>query len=279
MKDQKTEKLFVSYFAALAGFCRARCRYEIAADSFIGLVRSRNEDSFAYVRDPDGSNGLLAVVTDGIGSTRNGDIASLYTARLLADAWSEMDFSRVRKTERVGVMQDFLGRTIRRINHQLYLINAAASRDGERDSLGTTLTAAVFTEKTMLAVNAGDSPLFRIHNGRIEQLTFDHNLANELLRAGRIELDEVGCVEYGRMLTRFIGPKDQVTPEFYISEAVSGDYFLLCSDGLTLHMNPEEILRTVNSEPRVAEALKILFSKTIQRGAMDNITAILVKIL
>lgn len=278
MKEQKTVKLSVGSFVELAGMRRSRTRYEIAADSFIGLVRSRNEDSFVYVRESGGS-GLLAVVTDGIGSTRNGDIASHYTARMLADAWSKENFSRLRPSVRLGVMRDFLNRTICRINHQLYRINAVSAREGERDSLGTTLTAAVFMDNTLLAVNAGDSPLFRIHDGQIKQLTFDHNLANELLRSGQITTGEFDSVEYGRMLTRYIGPKDDVTPEFYTSEVKPGDYFLLCSDGLTLHLKPEEILRIVTGQPKVSEALKILFNTSIHRGAMDNITAILVKIL
>ncbi|MBO4647516.1 MAG: serine/threonine-protein phosphatase [Lentisphaeria bacterium] len=278
MKEQKTVKLSVGSLFELAGFRRSTSRYEIAADSFIGLVRSRNEDSFVYAREI-GGNGLLAVVTDGIGSTRNGDIASHYTARLLADAWRREDFSRVRASARPGVMRDFLDRTICRINHQLYQINAISAREGERDSLGTTLTAAVFMDNTLVAVNAGDSPLFRIHDGKIKQLTFDHNLANELLRSGQITTGEFDSVEYGRMLTRYIGPKDEVTPEFYTSEVRPGDYFLLCSDGLTLHVSPEEILRTITARPVVSEALKTMFNTSINRGAMDNITAILVKIL
>ena len=278
MKVQKTVKLSVSSLAGLAGLRRPDSDYEIAADSFIGLVRSRNEDSFVYARESGGS-GLLAVVTDGIGSTRNGDIASHYTARLLADAWQKEDFSRVRPSARPLILRDFLNRTICRINHRLYQINAVSAREGERDSLGTTLTAAVFMDNTLLAVNAGDSPLFRIHAGKIKQLTFDHTLANEMLRSGQITTGEYDSVEYGRMLTRYIGPKDEVTPEFYTSEFKSGDHFLLCSDGLTLHLNPEEILKIVTGSSTVSEALKILFNTSIHRGAMDNITAILVKVL
>lgn len=250
--------------------------YEVAADSFTGLVRKRNEDSFVYAWDADCRN-LLAAVADGIGSTINGDIAGNYTLQLLVRAWRRFQFP---KQEEPGPLRSFLYRTVREINRGLYSVNAVNAYDSNRDSLGTTISAAVFLRNTLIAVNAGDSPIFRIRSGQIRQLTCDHNLAAEMVRMGQLTRGEAASLPRGRMLTRFIGPKPEVEPECYVEDVLPGDYFLICSDGLTLHLSPEEICRICSDEEyELSEKVKNLFGKTIQRGAMDNVTLILVKSL
>ena len=249
--------------------------YAVAADSFTGLVRFRNEDSFLYAWDS-GRTHLLAAVADGIGSTRNGDIAGNYTLQMLANAWRDFTFPAVDQREAV---KQFLYSSICEINRRLYEVNSVTSSDYKQDSLGTSLTVAVFLEDAVIAANAGDSPLFRIRDGEIKQLTFDHNLANELVRMGQVAPEDAGSVMGARMLTRFIGPKDAVVPECYISNVKKNDFFLLCSDGLTLHVPPAEIARTVSRKEDLSDLLKNLFRKTIHRGAADNATAILVKAL
>ena len=249
--------------------------FEAVADSFTGLVRQRNEDAYIYAWDECGQY-LLTAVADGIGSTRNGDVASLCTLQLLTRAWRNHLFPKTVKQEAV---REFLTSAFSRINRRLFEINSVTDKLYELDSLGTTLTAAIFMKDVMIAANAGDSPLFRIRDGRIKQLTFDHNLANEMFRCGRIAEKDKISLEYGRMLTRFIGPKDEVEAECCISNLKSGDRFLLCSDGLTLHVEPDEICKILTRERNISEALKILLGKTIHRGAMDNVTVVLVRVL
>ena len=131
----------------------------------------------------------------------------------------------------------------------------------------------------MIAVNAGDSPLFRIRGGVIKQLTFDHNLANELVRMGQVAPEDAGSIEGARMLTRFIGPQQEVEPECYFSNVKKNDVFLLCSDGVILHVPPPEIAGALSRSDDLSESLKILFRKILHRGAADNATAILVRAL
>ena len=273
MKSQKTE-------CQLQTRCRKRkpeneLPYAVAADSFTGLVRFRNEDSFLYAWDS-GRTHLLAAVADGIGSTRNGDIAGNYSLQMLAKAWRDFTFPDVEPREAV---KQFLCSAICDINRRLYEVNAVTASDYEQDSLGTSLIVAVFLEDAVIAANAGDSPLFRIRDGKIRQLTFDHNLANELVRMGQVAPEDAASIQGARMLTRFIGPKDEVVPECYISNVKKNDFFLLCSDGLTLHVPPAEIARTVSPKEDLSDLLKSLFRKTLHRGAADNATAILVKAL
>ena len=249
--------------------------YAAAADSFTGLVRSRNEDSFLYAWDSDRTH-LMAAVADGIGSTRNGDIAGNFTLQMLANAWRNFVFPAVGQRDAV---KNFLCSTICDINRRLYEVNAVTASDYGQDSLGTSLTVAVFLDDTVIAANAGDSPLFRIRGGEIKQLTFDHNFANELVRRGQIAPEDAGSIEGARMLTRFIGPKKEVEPECYISNVKKNDVFLLCSDGVTLHIPLPEIARELSRNVALSESLKNLFRKIIHRGAADNATAILVKAL
>lgn len=248
--------------------------YYVVADSFTGLVRKRNEDSYVYAWDED-HRYLLAAVADGIGSTVNGDIAGNYMLQLLVQAWRNFQFPSEDPEQAVG---KFLYDTVRTINSRLFEINSIGVCS-DRDSLGTTISAAVFMENTMVAVNAGDSPIFRIRDGEIQKLNFDHNLANELVRLKQITESEAAALEQGRMLTRFIGPKSDVTPECYRFDVRTGDYFLLCSDGLTLHLSMEEIGQIVCEEQYLIDAMKVMFGKTIHRGAMDNATLVLLEAL
>ena len=249
--------------------------YAVAADSFTGLVRFRNEDSFLYAWDSSRTY-LLAAVADGIGCTRNGDVAGNYTLQMLANAWRNFVFPAIGKRDAV---KNFLCSSICDINRRLFEINAVTASDYEQDSLGTSLTAAVFLDDAVIAANAGDSPFFRIRGGEIKQLTFDHNLANELVRMGEIAPENAGSVEGGRRLTRFIGPRKEVEPECYVSNVKKNDFFLLCSDGLTLHVPPPEIARELSRGNDLSESLKNLFRKILHRGAADNATAILVNAL
>lgn len=248
--------------------------YEAAADSFTGLVRKRNEDSFVYAWDPDCRH-LLAAVADGIGSTMNGDIAGNYTLQLLVQAWQKFKVPEKQMNEAV---QQFLYDTIRIINRKLYDINSLVADGIARDSLGTTLTAAVFLDKSVVIANAGDSPMFQIRSGHIQQLTFSHNLVNELMRMGKISQSEHLTPDRGHMLTRYIGPKNTVEPECYVAQVRKGDCFVLCSDGLTLHVEEQEIAQVVSDRKKdLSAALKDLFCRTIRRGAKDNATMILVR--
>ena len=91
--------------------------------------------------------------------------------------------------------------------------------------------------------------------------------------------EEAAALPGGRMLTRFIGPKDLVEPECYTANIRTGDRFLLCSDGLTLHIPPDEICTILEQKKNISEAIKVLFRRTFLRGAMDNSTGILVQAL
>lgn len=250
--------------------------YQVVADSFTGLVRARNEDSFVYAWDAECKH-LLAAVADGIGSTANGDIASNYMLQLLVRAWRQFQFPKRDDPQTVG---DFLYKTVGEINRQLYEINSIGVCGPNRDSLGTTVSAAVFMKDSMVAVNAGDSPIFRIRGKQLDQLTFDHNLANELVRMKEITPQDAVTLKRGRMLTRYIGPRLDVEPECYRFDVQPGDCFILCSDGLTLHLPLEEIVRIISgTDVDLNMGMKKLVGMTFQRGAMDNITLIMVKAL
>ena len=273
MKNQKTEYLLPTSSGVRP---KKKRRYQVLADSFTGLVRHRNEDSFVYAWDED-CRYLLAAVADGIGSTVNGDIASNYILQMMVQAWRKFKSPKRDDAQYVG---DFLYNTVCDINRRLYEVNSIGTNGSDRDSLGTTISAAVFMKNTMVAVNAGDSPIFRIRGERLDQLTFDHNLANELVRMKEIKPEDAETLERGRMLTRFIGPRPDVDPECYRFDVRTGDCFILCSDGLTLHLPLEEIGRVISSSNGdLNKVMKILLGRTFQRGAMDNVTMVMVKAL
>lgn len=244
---------------------------EVAADSYTGLVRRRNEDSFLYAYDR-GGRCLLAAVADGIGGICNGDLAGSFSLRMLEQKWRSFVIpeSNGEETARLFLLDAVSG-----LNERIHAVNTLSGGSG---CMGSTLTAAVFLEDRVVAVNAGDSRMYCIRNGRIVQLSRDHHLADELVRRGKISSRDAAHIPGGNMLTQAIGPNLTVEPYCTADGLQSGDQFLLCSDGLTTHVSDAEILETAMRESSASDVVKSLCHLTFRRGARDNTTVIFVRI-
>lgn len=244
---------------------------EAAADSYTGLVRRRNEDSFLYAYDRSGRC-LLAAVADGIGGICNGDIAGSFSLRMLEQKWRSFV---IPESDREEIVRHFLLDAAADLNERIHAVNTLSGGSG---CMGTTLTAAVFLEDLAVAVNAGDSRMYCIRDGRIVQLSRDHHLADDLVRRGKISPRDAARIPGGNMLTQAIGPNRTVEPYCTTAELHSGDQFLLCTDGLTTHVSDAEILECAMRESSVSAVVKSLCHLTFRRGARDNTTVIFVRI-
>jgi PPM family protein phosphatase len=219
-----------------------------------GRQRSANEDAF-FIRAP------IFVVADGMGGAQAGEVASKAAAeafdRDLPDA----------PPERV------LRETIEAANRE---IHALAQADPSRAGMGTTITAAIVDAESeeVCIGHVGDSRAYRLRDGRLERLTRDHSLVEEMRRKGQITDAQAEDHPQRSIITRALGPEPDVEVDVQTVPAAPGDTFLLCSDGLTTMVDEERIRRALAVADSMKEAVGALVDAANRAGGRDNITAL-----
>ncbi len=231
---------------------------ETGAVSHTGLVRRANEDRF--VARPD--FGIWAVA-DGMGGHENGAIASARVAAAI---------------EAVGTAAsapDLLARLEAEVLAANAELRTQSSAQAGR-AMGSTMAALLFYEPHFACVWSGDSRVYLVREGRIAQVTRDHTEVQELVDKGVLSPDEARHSPRRHIITRAIGVHD--TPELDLDngELSGGDVFVLCSDGLTNHVEDAEILAAVRDAGCQA-ACDALLALTLERGASDNVTIVIVR--
>jgi serine/threonine protein phosphatase PrpC len=219
-----------------------------------GRQRSENEDAL-FVRAP------IFVVADGMGGAQAGEVAS----KAAADAF-DRDLPEV-PPER------FLRETIEAANRQIHEL---ARADAARAGMGTTITAAIVdAQKEEVGIgHVGDSRAYRLRRGRLEQLTRDHSLVEEMRRKGQITDAQAEDHPQRSIITRALGPEPEVEVDLQTVPAAPGDVFLLCSDGLTTMVSEERIAAVLSSPGSMREAVRTLVDEANGAGGRDNITAL-----
>ena len=226
--------------------------YARASDT--GKKRRRNEDS--YVVAPP-----LFAVADGMGGAQAGEVAS----KLAAAALEETDSGSLHGEERlVSLIQE----ANRRVHER-------ASADPATSGMGTTMTVALVEGDVVTFGHVGDSRAYLVRAGRLEQLTEDHSLVNELLKSGKLSPKEAETHPQRSVITRAVGTDPDVDVDTFAVQAQEGDVFLLCSDGLTDMVDDEEILDLLDRyHDDLDRATKALVSAANRGGGEDNITVV-----
>lgn len=235
----------------------------------VGVKRSHNQDAFTVQKAPDRDHwervGHLFIVADGMGGHAVGEKAS-------AKAVQEIPLTYVKH------VQDGPASALRHAFQEANAgINAIGTSNPEFRGLGTTATAlAIRTEGAWIA-HVGDSRAYRIRGGQIQQLTYDHSYAWEMARRLGIPPEELGDIKKN-VIVRSLGPDPFVQVDVegpYPLE--DGDIFILCSDGLSNQVAPEEVGAICVALP-LEEAGRFLIELANLRGGPDNITALLVRV-
>ena len=231
---------------------------DLAFRSDTGRQRNANEDSF-FVRAP------IFVVADGMGGAQAGEVAS----KAAADAF-DVDLGEA-SPERV------LRETIDAANRKIHDL---ARADPSRAGMGTTLTAAIVNaEREEVAIgHVGDSRAYRLRAGRLEQLTRDHSLVEEMRRKGQITDAQAEDHPQRSIITRALGPEPDVEPDVQTVPAAPGDVFLLCSDGLTTMLDEERVAKLLGGATSLDAAVRALVDEANRAGGRDNITALAFRI-
>ncbi|GAB3249748.1 PP2C family protein-serine/threonine phosphatase [Nocardioides dilutus] len=230
----------------------------------VGLVREVNEDAYAAAPP-------VFVVADGMGGHAGGDVASAIAVEELARlAGSAFD-----RTAAEDAVLDALDRSQRRIQEH------AAGKVG-RAAPGTTVVAAVLVESdrpAWLVVNLGDSRAYRMASGRLEQVTRDHSLVQELLDAGDITEEQVADHPERHVITRALGGPGPAEPDLFWLDVADADRLLLCSDGVNGFVDDAHIAQVLATEPDPGEAATALVDAAAAAGGEDNATAIVVDVV
>ncbi len=238
-------------------------RIRFSARTDMGQVRENNEDKFDFY-EPEApallaQRGALYAVADGMGGAQAGQIASeLLLKYLIAGYYNHPS------PDAVTAMRDAIVEANERIH-------ALARMIPERSGMGTTLAALVLVENRVVVAHVGDSRVYRVHNGSLEQMTCDHSWVEEQVRAGLMTRQEAEMSPFRNVITRSVGATPDVEPEFHTYPAVPGDIWLACSDGLTGHVEDEEIGRIL-MQNCPSEATRQLIMLANARGGRDNIT-------
>jgi protein phosphatase len=172
---------------------------------------------------------------------------------------------------------DIQARFMERLGRAHHQIRAHAESLGG-GTVGATLVGLMIFEAEYSVIWSGDSRIYRMRDGVLEQLTKDHTEVQELLDAGRITPEEGLTWPRKNVITRAIGVSEDPNCDMATGNVRAGDVFLLCSDGLTEHNSDEDLQRILHGATSPQEACDQFIAQTLERGAKDNTTAVVVKV-
>ncbi|SDB22843.1 Stp1/IreP family PP2C-type Ser/Thr phosphatase [Butyrivibrio sp. INlla16] len=230
----------------------------------VGQKRKLNQD---YVFSSDRRIGNLSnvfIVADGMGGHNAGDYASKFTVNTMVE---EIEKSFEQNPVRI------LENAIKKANQKL---RAKAAEDEQLYGMGTTVVAATVMGRYLQVANVGDSRLYVIGDD-IRQITRDHSLVQEMVRAGGLDPEEARTHKEKNIITRAIGADDTVDVDFFNVELEKGDIVLMCSDGLTNMLEDQEIRMIVSGQRDIIEKAQKLVDMANQHGGKDNIAVILIE--
>jgi len=239
----------------------------------VGQRRDHNEDSF-LVDEPLG----LFVVADGMGGHAGGGTASRLAVETIRE---QIQQARQEGPERFGTpggiedsqVPDLLREAVEAACTRIF---ETAQGDPELAGMGTTVTAALVDGRTAFVAHVGDSRCYLLRDARIYQVSEDHSLVNEQLKAGAISPDEARHSRFKNIITRSVGFEQQVQVDLMGVELEAGDALLLCCDGLSNLVEDVEILRVAEEGP-FEETPARLIALANDRGGDDNITVVVVR--
>ena len=233
----------------------------------VGNVRTQNQDAFRIEKLP--GNALLAVVCDGMGGAKSGNVAS----RLADEVFSEEVLRSFREDATLQETEKMLRSAVKLANISVYE-HSQISEDYQ--GMGTTLVACLLSPRGAVILNIGDSRAYYVDAEGISRVTTDHSLVEMMVQRGELTPEEARVHPRRNLITRAVGTAGSVAADVFVVQPRSGDCFLLCSDGLTNLVSDQEILFEVAHGARLDDCCQRLVDIAKDRGAPDNVTALLI---
>jgi serine/threonine protein phosphatase PrpC len=254
--------------------------HDVFVLSDVGCVRGHNEDDAVVLPDMQ-----VYAVADGMGGHSSGEIASQLSVRAFGSAYRDSERRRQIKSEWKREQEDLgedcvpsldeyqLRQAVTLANETIF---SHAARKPELGDMGTTLVALAFAESRVYVAFVGDSRAYRSRDGVLEQLTEDHSLANDLIRAKALKPEDLEAFPYKNVIVRALGLQAEVQVDSFHRATRPGDRYMLCSDGLS-DLIRNDVIGDILGASKGAEATaEILVERAMDAGGNDNITVLVV---
>lgn len=228
-----------------------------------GAVRQQNQDSYATEHLEDGR--VIALVCDGMGGARAGNVASAMAVELFMKRFLEQE-NETNDQERMQSAAALANQEIFR----------RATTDEDCAGMGTTLVAALVDGEQALILNEGDSRAYHINQSGITLVTRDHSLVEDMVERGELTREEARTHPHKNLITRALGAEPILLADCFRQPIGPNDYLLLCSDGLSNVVTEQEILYEVIHGGQDDTCCQRLLDIAMHRGAPDNVTAVLI---
>jgi PPM family protein phosphatase len=233
-----------------------------------GKIRQHNEDNGGLFLNQ--ANQSLAIVADGMGGHRAGDVASEMTILKLREFWEE-----TMVIENATQAENWLKRHIDQVNKILF----EHSRENEEcEGMGTTIVAVILTESFFTVAHIGDSRCYILNKNGFSQITEDHSLVHELVRSGEITIEDAENHPRKNVLLRALGTESSVSMDIKTLLFEEEDVLLLCSDGLSNKVTKVELIDVLQNKKSIDERASSLINLANDHGGEDNITLIIIEL-
>ncbi len=248
---------------------------EVAGETNVGVKRTHNEDSYSIFEEE-----KLFIVCDGMGGHASGEIASQMAVETLRNFFKETredpEQTWPYKMDRSKRYQE--NRLITGIKLANLRIHEAAQKEAKYHGMGTTLVSVFFVDEGVYFAHVGDSRIYRIRDGLIEQITDDHSLLNDYIKMKKLSPEEIENFPHKNVIVRALGMKDSVKVDTFFEKPQPNDVYLLCSDGLSGELTDPEMLDIfTKSPPDLQAGCHRLIDEANNNGGHDNITVVLVR--
>jgi serine/threonine protein phosphatase PrpC/CRP-like cAMP-binding protein len=250
---------------------------EFFAATDVGRVRDHNEDNFLIDKKL-----ALSIVADGMGGHAAGEVASALAVRIIhEEVKKNRDVIESYVTQKAGTRagaKEIVTMLELAVQRACARIHEEAKLDANKRGMGTTLSALLIAGSYGFIAHVGDSRIYLLRGGKVQQITEDHTVYNELIKRGKLTRDQIEKVAQKNAITRAVGVYERVEVDTLTVEVLPGDQFLLASDGLHGY-----IAHTAELEPYFEEedgeiATRELIDLANKKGGKDNITAVLVRL-
>lgn len=239
----------------------------------IGLKRKNNQDCYKVISK---ENYLCAVVCDGMGGAKGGNVASSLAVRAFIKHIKTETPSNTSNSISVKEGKRIIKGAVDKANAAVY---ETANTDINLEGMGTTLVSVFISGNNIIVVNIGDSRLYTYKDNTLKQITNDHSFVQFLIDKGSIKPEEAKNHPNRNIILRALGVNEKVEPDIFVFKE-EFDMLLLCSDGLTALLGDDEITEVLKSDAKRKITLKArvdtLIEKANIKGGVDNITAVLI---
>jgi serine/threonine protein phosphatase PrpC len=252
---------------------------EYGAKTDLGQIRKNNEDNFYIDEKSD-----LFIVCDGMGGHNSGEVASKLAVDVISKNFTQSvdkqqnnpDATQVMFGENNPKISELANRLVSAIRLSNTVIFESSRNYPQNQGMGTTVVAVVSKGGTHTVSWVGDSRVYLVRHGQIQQLSVDHSLVQEQMNKGLITGSQAETSEYKNILTRALGAAENVEIDTLEIPSMEDDYVLLCTDGLTRMLPDDKLLEAVKKFERPQDICDNLIALANEAGGRDNVTAVVI---